>query len=44
MRRVEQASFRERIAEYVRNYNENYIEATANSIRELYNDIINEVD
>lgn len=44
MRRVEQNSFRERIAEYVRNYNENYIEATAISMRDLYNDTINEVD
>lgn len=44
MRRVEGNSFRERIAEYVRNYNWTYIEATANSMKELYNDTINEVD
>lgn len=43
MRRVEENSFRERIAEAVRNYPEGFHERWANFMRDFYKDIVSEV-
>lgn len=44
MRRTWQNNFRERIAEAVRNYPDGFREHSASYMRELYRDIIDEVD